>query len=126
MNNLAIIFSHLKENKVFYEILVLNCTLSFDLLYFIENYDLIEHGFEIREDISKDHNVLDSLCTDIHFKSNRYLSTTSLQVSKQTTFNNILERFLLSCNDLKINPKMTCNSILILLEKQLVIKLQKK
>ena len=126
MNKLAIILSHLKENKAFYVILVLNCAISFGLLYFIENYDLIEDRIEIREDINKDHKALDSLCTDIHYKSNRYLSETSVRVTKLSTFKNNLGRFLFSCIGLRIHPKMTCNSISILLERQLVIELQKK
>ncbi len=126
MNKLAIILSHLKENKAFYVILVLNCTISFGLLYFIENHDLIEHRFEFREDINKDHKAHDSLSTDIHYKSNRYISTTSVRITKQTTFNDNLERFLFSCIGLRIHPKMTCNSISILLERQFVIELQKK
>lgn len=126
MNKLAIILSHLKENKAFYVILVLNCTISFGLLYFIENYDLIENRIEIQEDKNKDHKALDSLCTDMHYKSNWYLSTTSVRVTKQTTFNYNLGMFLFNCFGSKIHPNMTCSPTSILLARQKVSELHEK
>ena len=120
MKKLVIVLSHLKENKAFYVILALNCIISFCSIYFIENYDPTKHRFEIREDMNNDHKVLDSLCIDIHFKSNKYLSRPSVHESKQITFHNILGRLFYNCIDLKIHTKMTCNSILSLLLRQMV------
>ena len=126
MKKLAVILSHLKENKAFFMILVLDFAISFGWLYFIEKQDMIEHSFEFREDMNKDHQELESISTDLQYKSKWYSSTTSFRVANQAKFNNDSGRFLFSCVGLKIHPKMTCNSISILLERQLVIELQKK
>ena len=69
MNKLAIILSHLKENKAFYVILVLNFILSFGLLFLIQKADITECRKEIHNDLKKDHESIDSLQTDIETMS---------------------------------------------------------
>ena len=126
MNKLAVILTYLKENKAFYMILVLNFALNFGLLYFIQNYNLIENRIEIAEDMNIDHQELDSLSTVLQYKSKWYLSTTSVRVAIQAKYNNDQGRFFLSCIGSKILPNMTCKPIANFLKWQMVSEFQKK
>lgn len=126
MNKLAVILTHLKENKAFYMILVLNFALSFGLLYFIQNYNLIENRIEIQEDMNIGHQELDSLSTVLQYKSKWYLSATSVRVAIQAKFNNDQGRFFISRIGSKILPNMTCKPIANFLKWQMVSEFQKK
>ena len=125
MNKPNAILCHIKENKAFYLILVLNCVISFGFLYFAQNYDLIENRIEIQEDININHQEADSLCADIQYKSNWYLSTTSGRLALHGIFHN-REWFLSSCTGLKIYPDMTYNSISSFLKMKIVSEFPKK